>query len=73
MATNIESNQERSNEHLNAPGFFFKYSKDAVDFLFHVQEFANVTGSEKECAEKILLKLNLQEPLEITPIRNGNK
>ena len=56
MATNIESNQERSNEHLNAPGFFFKYSKDAVDFLFHVQEFANVTGSEKECAEKILLK-----------------
>ena len=51
---------------------FFKHSRDVIDFLSKVQIYANSTGSEgKEAAEKMLLKLSLHQPLEVTPIRQG--
>ena len=53
---------------------FFKFAADAVDFMSKIQTYANITGSEgTEAAEKILLRLNLSEFLEVTPIRNGMK
>ena len=67
MAKPIESE-------LHAAGFFFKFAADAVDFMSKIQTYANITGSEgTEAAEKILLRLNLSEFLEVTPIRNGMK
>lgn len=67
MAKPIESE-------LHAAVFFFKFAADAVDFMSKIQTYANITGSEgTEAAEKILLRLNLSEFLEVTPIRNGMK
>lgn len=59
---------------MDKSGFFFKHAGDVIDFLSKLQIFANSTGSEgKEAAEKVLLKLSLHEPLEVTPIRQGKR
>ena len=67
MAKPIESE-------LHAAVFYFLFAVDAVDFMSKIQTYANITGSEgNEAAEKMLLRLNLHEFLEVTPITNGMK